>query len=179
MIIFQVVAQSIQDIQFVPPLDISHFAPYKLQVTTTGETLSGEFLITAINGDGGNCIDYYASGNCASPGEITSFTGTLTYSGDIDKRISSYIYPDNIYPEIFFAPSEITRNNSPLESTMSRTNYNLMYFTNPFTMESDMSFFIELNIAPRSTANSENLLVYLVKKDTPITFFNSERRNDP
>ncbi len=175
-IILSVFAQEIFNITLVPNLDISRFAPYQLSVTTSGDILSGEMQITAINGDGGNCIDYYASGWCAVSGGISSFTGELTYSWD-NIWVSNNIYPDSIYPEVYFADSSITRNNTPQEVLMSRNSYEIMYFTNPFTMENNMSFFMELNLRPRSTANSQNLLVYVVEKNKNINFFSSERRN--
>lgn len=177
-LILSVFAQSIENIQLVPNLDISRFDDYQLNVTTSGDILSGEFLITAINGQGGNCIDYYASGWCASSWNITIFTGTLINSGS-ETWIYDDIRPDYIYPQIFFAPDEITWNNEPDEVLMSRNSYELMYLNNPFTMESDMSFFVELNIRPRSTANSQNILIYLIEKNKDISFFWSERRTDP
>ena len=69
----------------------------------------------------------------------------------------------------------ITRNNAPSDSVMNSSNYEILHFNNPFTMEASMSFFLELNVAPRSINNSVNLNVYLIKKSKPLSFFQSNR----
>jgi len=88
-------------------------------------------------------------------------TFPLISSGS-DTRVKTSIYPDYIYPEIFFAPSTITWNNAPSQTTINRNNYHIFKMTNPFAMVDEMSFWIELNAVPNNTNNSSDLLVYLV-----------------
>ena len=171
--ILNVFAESITNIIINPSLDISRFASYTIETEFSGEAVSWTVDIIWINGDGTGCRNYYASGDCYTHTGL-SFPLILSW-GTGTTRIKTGVRPDHIYPEIFFAPNETFRNTTPSEMAMNRSNYDMIHFKNPFTMEGSMSFFIELNIAPRSTANSVNLNVYLIKKSTALSFFQSNR----
>lgn len=172
-VILSVFAESITSITLVPNLDISRFASYTLEAEFSWEAISWTVDIAWINGDGTECRNYYASGDCYTHTGL-NFPLVLSW-GTGTTWIKTWIRPDHIYPEIFFAPNETFRYNTPSEIAMNRSNYEILHFDNPFTMEGSMSFFIELNIAPRSIANSVNLNAYLIKKDTPLSFFQSNR----
>ena len=86
--------------------------------------------------------------------------------------------PDDLYPQIFFAPNEMVRNTTHSSNIVSLNNYEILHLQNPFTMESGMSFFIELNVAPVSTGNSLDLNVYLVQKSKTISFFQNNWLNN-
>ena len=119
------------------------------------------------NGGETPCWDYTVDGICESENVVK----TMTQSGGT--WTSSNIYPDSIYPEIFFAKSSVTWGNAPESRILRRNDYSIMHFDNPFTMVSDMSFFIEINAYPISTTKSADLQVYLVQKNLDITKFNS------
>ncbi|MDD3897267.1 MAG: hypothetical protein PHU04_05545 [Candidatus Peribacteraceae bacterium] len=166
-------AESVTNVSIVPDLDISRFLPYTIQSEITGSPTSVSVEISGINGDGGSEWDYYVDGTPAS----AAVTKTMTYNTGSGKWISASVYPDSIYPEIFFAPSSTTWNNAPSDAIARRNNYHLLHFANPFTMTGSMSFFVEINAVPRSTVNSADMEVYLVKNAKEITFFNSDWRN--
>ncbi len=154
------------DITVVPELNISRFAPYTIEATGIPGTPNRVSLkIDGLNGDGGECWDYYADGTCGSE----SRSKNMTLSGD--KYVSENVYPDTIYPEIYFADSDVTWYNQPSEMIIRRNDYHIMHFNNPFTMTDEMSFFIEFNADPVSTVNSADLEVYLVEKENNIDFF--------
>lgn len=174
--IFSSDAPVVNNVTIVPPLDISRFAPYTLEadIDRFPEGSSATTQITGINGDGGNYWNYYTNGTPTSE----SITRNLSYDSESGKWKSSNIFPDNIYPEIFFAPSSITWNNTPSNIDIRRNNYHLMHFANPFTITSDMNIWIEFNAYRRSALNSADLSVYLVEKGHEIDFFNSDWRNN-
>jgi hypothetical protein len=72
----------------------------------------------------------------------------------------------------------MARNTTHSGDTISLNNYKLLHFQNPFTMESGMSFFVELNVDPVSTGNSLGLSVYLVQKSKTTSFFQSNWLNN-
>lgn len=105
-----------------PDLNISRFAPYIISSTGIPESPESVFLnISGKNGDGGDCWDYYADGTCSSE----PISKQMTYSNG--EWVSPNIYPDYIYPEIYFAPSNITWNNVPLSLNVRRNNYHIMH----------------------------------------------------
>lgn len=165
--------QTVSNIAIDPALDISRFAPYTIQADVSGTPSSVSANISGINQDGGSYWNYYADGTPASD----SVTKAMTDMNSDGRWISSSVYPDNIYPEIFFAPSSITWNNVPSNTNVRRSNYHLMHFNNSLEMESSASFFIELNATPVSLVNSADLEVYLVEKGKAVTFFDSDWRN--
>ncbi len=157
-----------------PLLDISIFSPYKIKSTITGSPTSVSVDISGINGNLTNNENwnYYVDGTPDS--DIR--TKTMTYDIGEDMWISENIYPDDIYPEIFFAPSSITWNNAPSSTIIRRSNYHIMHFQNPLTMAASSSFFIELNALARAS-NSQALSVYLIGNGEDISYFSSDWRN--
>jgi len=168
-------AQSVTNIEIVPELDISTFAPYKIKAQVSGSPTSVTTQIQLLNADATANWDYYANG---TPYAVT-VEKTMAYDANEDKYISENIYPDSIYPEIFFVPSDVTHSNPAQETDIRRGNYQLFHFDNPLAITNDSSFFIEFNAKPRSATSSVDLNVYLVKKDKPVTFFNSSWMSSP
>ncbi|MBP6931688.1 MAG: peptidoglycan-binding protein [Candidatus Pacebacteria bacterium] len=170
-----VLAESITNIEIDPKLDVSIFNPYKIKAQISGSPVSVEAVIQLLNADGSKSWDYDASGLPFS----TKIQKTMTYDRDEDKYISEDIYPDSIYPEIFFVPSDVTKENPALETNITKDNYHLFHFNNPLTLTNSSSFFIEFNAEPSSGKSSSGLSVYIVKKDTPVTFFDSNWMDSP
>lgn len=170
-----IVKASISGVTIVPSLDVSAFAPYKIKADISGSPTSVTVEVSGINGDNPSpmCWDYFIDGTCNS----TSTVKTMTYNVVSEKWESANIYPDSIYPEIYFADANTTWYNTPSDLIMNRNSYQMFNFTNPFTMTDNMSFFVEINAVPRSTVNSADLEIYLVEKDVPLSFFNSDWRN--
>lgn len=162
------------NVELSPPLDISRFSSYQatadIAELPTGEAAT--VSLTGINGDGGNYWNYYADGTPVSD----TVTKTMSYDSNLAKWKSTNIYPDSIYPEIFFAPSSITWNNPPNNIVVRRNNYHLMHFDNQFTTTANMNFWVEVNAYRRSAVNSANLEIYLVEKGHDITYFQSDWR---
>lgn len=158
-----------------PELDISRFSSYKIKANAVPEEGTLEDLklsVTGINGDGGNCWDYFANGVCGS--DTREYD--MAYDEENLEWTSSNIYPDMIYPEVYFASSDVTWNNVPLNTPVRRGEYQLMHINNPFGMFGDMSFWIEFNAIPNA-ANSANMEVYLVESGKTISFFNTDWRS--
>lgn len=166
-------AETVSNIQMIPNLDISYFGAYKIRSNISGSPTSVSVQVNGINGDGGSYWNYYASSTPYYDLVTKTMTATSTYYE------SSNIYPDSIYPEIFFAPSAITFNNNPTNIDLRRNNYHLFHLQNPYTMTASSSFFIEMNAVPVSTVNSADLEVYLVKNGKTTSFFSSDWRNSP
>lgn len=168
-----VIAESVTSVSIVPDLNITRFESYTIQSEITGSPTSVSVEVSGVNGDGVADWDYYVDGTAAS----ASVTKTMTYNAGEGKWISTAVYPDSIYPEVFFAPSSVTWSNAPSSMIMRRNNYHLLHFDNPFTMTGSMSFFVEVNAVPRSAVNSAEMDVYLVGSGKTISFFNSDWRN--
>lgn len=155
-----------------PPLDFSRFAPYTMSATLVPDTPSNVSLNLSVDmGDDNACWDFNTIGECTSQPlqfNMTYNPDTLTYTKSI--------YPDYIYPEIFFATSEITWNNAPLNTPIRRNDYHIFHFTNKFATVSDMNIWVEFNTVPVSTSNSADLQVYIVEKGHDITYFNTDWR---
>ena len=158
-----------------PDLDVSLFTPYKIYKTFADSPNSVDLKIAGINGDNpsSTCWDYTIDGTCAS----TEKNMSMTYDALNSRWQSPNVYPDYIYPEVYFAPSEITWNNQPLNIPIWRRSYHVMKFNNPFTMTDGMSFWIEFNAAPVNTNNSGDLMIYLVGNVDPATYYSSDWRN--
>lgn len=165
------------DVSIVPELDISLFSPYKIKADIVGEPSSVIVDITGINGDNPDpmCWDYRVDGTCQS----TTVTKSLTYNSVSGLWESPNIYPDYIYPEIYYAGSDITWYNVPSEIPIWRRSYHVMKFDNPFTMVDGMSFWIEINAVPNpdNNLNSSNLEVYLVEMGVDNSYFDSDWRS--
>ena len=168
------VDNSITSVSIVPDLDISLFSHYNLSVDITNSPISVSSVVSGINKDGGSNWDYYVDGTPASQ----AITSTLTDDNSDGTWLTGNVYPDSIYPEIFFAPSSITWNNIPSNMDIRRANYHILHFTNPFNMGTSSTFFIEVNAVPRSLVNSADLEVYLVQKNQTVSLFNSDWRSN-
>jgi PGF-pre-PGF domain-containing protein len=160
---------SIDTLTVSPQLNLTRFAPYTIQSTITNTTplITSYAKVTGINGDGSSYIDYYVNGTSV----LKTTNLNLTYSGG--ELTSTSLYPDNIYPEIYFQPSTVTWYKTPSDSLTYRHNYQVMDFQNPFTMDSNMSLFIEINAVPVSGTTSVPLEVYLVSKEADLSYFES------
>ncbi len=112
-------AQSISNINIGPTnLDISRFSPYYVtaEISDYQSTVPPEIKISTINGDVGTTNwNFFSDGTASS--EILTFPMTYV-SGNT--RIKNNIFPDYIYPEIFFTPSVATWNNIP-SNTIKQT----------------------------------------------------------
>jgi uncharacterized repeat protein (TIGR02543 family) len=167
-------ANSILSVEIDPALDITNFAPYRIYSEISGSPSSVSVEVSGVNGDGGAYWNYFVDG---TP-DGSPRTKTMSYDNVSGKWRSQAIYPDDIYPEIYFADSDITWYNEPSEMNTWRRNYHILKFANPFSMVADMNFFIEFNVAPASLNNSSDLSVYLVAKDQDInTYFNDDWRS--
>ncbi len=166
---------TIDEVGISPALDITRFAPYIFYATTTGTPSSVSAVIRGINGQiSGEPMynDYYVDG---TPNAETT-NAPMTYNGTSLRWETGNVYPDALYQEVYFANRQVTWYNTPSNAILQRNNYQLMHFTNPYTMVGDMSFFIELNAAARA-ANSTDLQVYLVSNGKTSAFFNTDWRN--
>jgi len=164
------------NIAITPLLDVARFAPYKITADISGSPTSVQVEVEGINGQNPspNCRNYTVDGVCLP--ETT--TKNMSYNSTSSKWESQNIFPNDIYPQIVFAESNVTWYNQPLDASMWRRNYQLLKFANPFAMADGASFFIELNIAPSSLTNSNDLFVYLISKNANLaTYFNSDWRN--
>ncbi|MEK7635304.1 MAG: peptidoglycan-binding domain-containing protein [Patescibacteria group bacterium] len=170
----RVSAITVSNIDINPDLDISLFSSYTITADVADYNVNEPVSLTlkGVNGDGNDCWQYYVDGTCAS----SILTFNMTFDSGITWK-KTFIRPDYIYPQIFFAPSVTSWNNSPSNIDIRRNQYHLLHFTNLFTMVDNMSFWIELNTTPLSVVNSADLLVYLVNKGHNSNFFNSDWRN--
>ena len=165
-------AQSISNIRIIPDLDISRFDDYTVtaEIADYPTTSPVNVHLQAINGDG---IDNWVF-NAAGVALIRDLTYEMTHvSGTIWQKTT--IRPDYIYPQIHFAPSTITWNNTPSNLSLRRNNYSIFHISHGFTTTANMNFWIEIN-AEAVSANSADLQVYIVKKGTNLSFFNSDWR---
>lgn len=164
----------ISGINIDPDLDISRFSYYTINTTIDNYLSTDPVIIniSTLNGDGGGNWNYYADGTADS--EALEFVMTYLNTNIWQK---TRIYPDLIYPEIFFAPSEVTWNNTPSELPIRRNDYHLLHFKNAFEMRAEMSFWIEINAQVRA-ANSADLQIYLVAENKAASFFTSDWRNN-
>ncbi len=176
LLIGNVYAITINEITITPDLDISYFGRYQIDANIT--EYSGNdvnLLVSAINGDGGTCWDYFVDGTCSS--ETPS-----TYSMDYNETTGFWhydrVYPDTIYPEIIFIDSPTNWNNAPSWVNLWRQNYHIFKMYNSFEMDSNMNLWIEFNTEPVSTNNSGDLFVYVVGAGVPLSYFTSDWRDD-
>lgn len=120
--------------------------------------------------------EFYTNGE--SFGNGSTIQPMNNVSGNIWNNTN--IRPDDIYPEIFFVPTDISYTNAPEEITIDRSHYHLLKFTNPYTMVDNSNFFIEFNTIPVSSNSAIDLQVYIVGKNRGISFFErSDWRNSP
>lgn len=172
-------AAAITAIELDPALDFTRFASYQALATVQGAPTSMSVDVTGINGDITVPPMYWQYSVDGTPHGDT-VTKAMSYDSGVGKWRSANIWPDDIYPQIYFADESITWNNAPTDASVWRRNYHILKYTNPFTMVGDMNFYIELNVVPVSASNPSVLYVYLVGKDQNIsTYFNSDWRTKP
>jgi hypothetical protein len=165
----------ITSIAINPELDISYFGRYEITADINESPNSVTVDVSGVNGEGSAYWDYYVDGTPV-PEQRTK---TLTYDGAMGKWVSEKINPDDIYPEIYFAPSSVTWNNTSSNIPIRKDSYQIFHIQNSFKMVPNMSFFIEINAAPSSYQNSQEMNVYLVKNNMPLSFFESNWTNNP
>lgn len=165
----------IQDPTQIQWLNITYFGPYIFAATLSGYVISGAVNLSGINGNGGSCIDYYASGSCAVTWWSTSFSYPLIYSGN-NIRVKKRIYPDQIYPEIYFADNSITWYTTGSQSRITQSNYTLVHMKNPYIMTGNTTFRIEMSVSSWTNPNVVDLQAYLIKSWTNLSFFTSNDR---
>lgn len=163
----------ISNLSFSPDLDISYFDDYTFSADISPQPASATLTLDETSGGSPAAFHYCVNGTDMSDSDTYNM---IFDSGTTWKK--TQIRPDSIYPSIAFSPSSVTWGNSPSNTNIRRQNYQILHFTNPFTMASDMNFWIEINASPVSPINSADLLVYLVKKNTNVSFFNSDWRNN-
>jgi hypothetical protein len=175
LFLYSVNSATIQSIDLVPDLNITRFLPYRADVNITeiNPSTNVKILISAINGEGRECWDYFVDGTCDS--EVVE--RQLIYNNTTGFWDYNRIYPDTIYPEIYFAPSDITWYEPPTSTPMWRRNYHILKMTNSFEMDKNMSFWVEFDATPRNTNNSGILEVYIVGEGENLTYFESDWRN--
>lgn len=164
---------AVSDITITPDLDISYFDSYTFSANIDPEPSSATLTLQGLSGGSPADWNYYANGD---PVSMTSSYSMTFKSGTTWEKTN--IRPDHIYPEIEFAPSSTTWYYEPLNMNTRRNNYQIMHFTNPFTLADDMNFWIEFYAEPVSEVNSADLEVYLVEKGHDISFFQSDWRNN-
>lgn len=170
-------APLVSSIELDPSLDLSRFASYDAlaSIDRLPQSETATVTLQGINGDGGDHWDHYVDGSPSSQDVVKN----MTYDPSVSKWRSTNIYPDSIYPEIFFMPSITSWNNSPQNTIVRRNNYQLMHMSNPYVSTGDMSFWIEVNAYRQSQVNSANLQVYLVEKGHDLAYFQQDWRALP
>lgn len=170
-------------------LDITHFGAYRVtaDIDPNGRTINSVKLrVTPQNADAlqpepetETNWDFLTNGT-PEPDPNVSLVYYMTNSLGNSWAFNE-LYPDDIYPEVFFAPSEVTHKERPSQTLINNRNYHLMHFQNPFTMGENTSFFIEFYATPVSLSGppSVDLQVYLVGKGKSSDFFQSDWRNHP
>ncbi|MEM4247466.1 MAG: hypothetical protein QXF14_04045, partial [Candidatus Woesearchaeota archaeon] len=132
--------------------------------------------VTIINGDGNDCGQYYANGSCAERGPTTHELSLV--SQDIYRR--THIRPDDIYPQIEFADDSIYWHNRPQNRSLNKDSIHLFHFTNNYSDDPNMSFWIEFDASPTNPTLTKDLVVYVIERGHDITYFQgSDWRNNP
>ncbi|MGM0572967.1 MAG: Ig-like domain-containing protein, partial [Bacteroidota bacterium] len=179
----------INEVSIDPDLNITYFDAYtgKVEVfvpeDVTLTTLT--FTVTPVSFDGTDVTvidwNYNVDGTPADndPTTITisanDLAGPVTQTFDFEP-----IRPDNIYPEIQFAPSSVVYNNTPENSQIDRDRLHLMKFENPLEVVDNTAFFIEVYAEPvaENPPRPIDLEVYLVGKGKDLTFFDGNWQDD-
>lgn len=161
----------INDVNVSPELDVALFTAYSA-VADIELATDVNVTITGINGDGGTTIDYYSDGNTSATTRTFAMVNTAGNTWNY-----SYLYPDYLYPEIYFAPSTITWTNAHSDYPLWKNSYHIMHYSNPFTMEANMSFWIEFYAETKTGTNSV-IQVYLVGNGNSISYFDSDWKTD-
>ncbi|WP_198314158.1 T9SS type A sorting domain-containing protein [Alkalitalea saponilacus] len=168
----------VSNIELTPLPVISYFGLYEVRadLNPNGTTIDAVNAITSIvNGEGPEAhSEFYTDGeefNEDPYKKVMTNIGGDTYSNNT-------IRPDDVYPEIFFAPTNVTTTNVPVDIQINRSQYHIMKFNNPFKIVNNSSIFIEFYAEPRS-GSSIDLQVYIVGGGESLSFFQgSDWRND-
>lgn len=160
----------INDANVSPELDVALFTPYQI-IADIELATDANVTLTGLNGDGGTTIDYYSDGNTATTSRTFALVNTAGNTWEYN-----YAYPDYIYPEIYFAPSTITWVNSPDDYALWKESYHIFHYANNYTMEANMSFWIEFYVEEKSTTNSV-IQVFLVGNSNTINYFSGDWRD--
>jgi hypothetical protein len=167
----------INSILLEPDLDLSYFGSYNItaNVTNSSPLDSVTVNISIINGDGNPCGQFYANGSCS---ESSATTYNMSYaSQDIWRRTG--IRPDNIYPQIEFAKDSVFWYNTAQNTTLTKDYIHLMHFTNNYSDDANMSFWIEFDAAPANPTLTKDLVVYVIERGHDISYFSgSDWRNN-
>ncbi len=176
---------SITSITMPDELNIAHFGNYQVEVdldVDEGITLHTVTLSTTpVTLEGNEFEDDYdwnyythdTDGSTASNDPVVKVKTGDEFEGD---NLFRGIRPDDIYPEIHFASSDITHYNEPKDIIINRDNIQLMKFNNPFNMVANTSFFIEFFAEPvdQRPPRAMGLDVYLVGNGKDKDFFEKE-----
>ena len=177
---------SITSITMPDELNIAHFGNYQVEVdldvdngitvhtvtlstTPVSYTVKNEEEIFEQEYDW-NYYTHDTDGSTASNDPVVKVKTGGEFFNDSQFR---GIRPDDIYPEIHFASSDITHYNEPKDIIINRDNIQLMKFNNPFNMVANTSFFIEFYAEPadQRPPRAMGLDVYLVGNDKDKDFF--------
>lgn len=160
----------IVSIDMTPSLNFTYFGNYTVDVlahnaTTVLANASG------INGDATGYWNYYVNG---TPGSSAPTSLSMTHgTGD---NYSAVFRPDQIYPEVYYAPNNVTWYNVPNNTSAYRGAYHIFNFTNNFTMGENMSVWFEFNAAPISATKSSTIQAYIVGTGENLTYFEEDWR---
>lgn len=159
---------SFESLSISPELDFAYFGAYVVSANISGAG-SVVMNVSGINGEGVYCWDYYVDGSCASENNIIS----MNHDGSL---WNGFIYPDYIYPEVHFVGRDVTWYNESVSVGIHRNNFHLFNFSNPFSMVSNTTLWLEFNAVPTND-NSHRLEVYLVSKDAGADYFSGDWRS--
>jgi len=162
---------SVDYIGIDPSLKLEYAGNYTINATvTSGGTVTNAYAnMSGINGEGGLDWEYFANGTTYHEtvhSEVMINTGGDNWEVDV--------LHDNIYPRLMFAHDTAYMNNTPSEISVTRSNYHLMHFDNPFATFNGTNLWIELDASPVSTSPSvKDLRVYLIGAGETLDYFNS------
>jgi len=148
---------SITSITMPEPLNITHFGNYQVDVELTVPDNYTVHTVTLSTTpvtlkNGSDFVDNYAWNYYTHDSNGSTADNDPVVKKEAGDGSENYLFerirPDDIYPEIHFASSDITHNNEPADILINRDNQQLMHFNNPFNMVANTSFFIEFYAEP-------------------------------
>jgi hypothetical protein len=175
---------TVSNIVLDPGLNITHFSFYKATADINPGTHNINSVTLRVTPQNGDAVqsnwDFYTNGT-PEPNPNTPLNYSMVKRETENRWDFSLLRPDDIYPEIFFASTDVTNADSPADMLINSRSYQLMHFQNPFTMGNNTSFFIEFYATPVSLTGppSVDLQVYLVGKGKTSSFFQADWRDDP
>lgn len=165
----------IGNLELTPALTIHYFNNYTVSVPIDPNNSpidSVRLIVTPIPCDANTNWDFRTDGTpLPDPNVAMKFI--------MSKRPSENVWdyttlrPDHIYPQITFAPYTVTWNNTPTNHLFKQDKFQLLRFTNPFTMTPNAYFYIELYATPVSLSGppSVDMEVYLVGQGRSASYF--------